>query len=117
MKNALLLVGILLMFSCGSTPKQSSGLFTAPSSGKAGSKITVTYTSPMSSKVKDRAWVTIVGKTKSDKTWGKWKYVEDNAASTELTCPKVAGEYEIRLHTGYPKKSYNVVARQDFTVK
>ena len=117
-KSVFFLIGILFLFSCGggATEKQNE-LFSAPNSGKADEVIMVNYTTATASKAPNRLWVTIVKKSMPDKTWGKWSYVADQSQSTKLTCPKVAGQYEIRLHDGFPTKKYHVIARQDFTVE
>lgn len=114
MKHLLLFVGILFLFSCGDGSK---ALFTAPDSATISTEITVKFPSAVNSTEEDRMWIAIVEKSKPETDWGVWKYVEDQATSIKLTCPDVAGDYEIRLHDNYPKESSHLIYKQDLTIK
>ena len=71
--------------------------------------VTIKFPGPMSSKPQNRAWVTIVEAGKPASTYGVWTYVDDGAVSAKLVAPTAPGDYEVRLHTEYPAKSFNVV--------
>ena len=82
-----------------------------------GKPFDVKYTFEQKSPSSDREWVTIVAVGKPDSEYGTWKYVDDKAKSTTLVAPSAPGKYEVRLHTHYPAKSFNVVYREAVTVK
>jgi len=81
-----------------------------------GDPITITFPGPMSSKQDSRAWITVIEQGKSPSSYGTWEYVADGATSAKLAAPKQPGAYEVRLHTDYPKKSFNVVHTVQLTI-
>jgi hypothetical protein len=62
----------------------------------------------VSSKSGNQAWVTISEKGAPPTSYGPWEYVKDGATEAQLKAPKRAGDYEVRVHTNYPTRSYNV---------
>jgi hypothetical protein len=61
--------------------------------------------------------VTISEKGAAETSYGNWEYVKDGATVAELKAPRRPGEYEVRVHTDYPTKSYNVRYRIPIAVK
>ncbi len=81
-----------------------------------GDRVQIKFTSPVSSKTNDRAWVTIIEAGKPPAAYGTWEYVKDGATTAELGAPDRPGAYEVRMHTHYPAKSTNVTWSVAFTV-
>ncbi|MEO8701288.1 MAG: serine/threonine-protein kinase [Kofleriaceae bacterium] len=82
-----------------------------------GGAITIRFASPISSQGAHRAWVTIAPEGSAPTTYGAWSYVADGATTvTSLEAPARSGGYEVRLHTEYPTKSFNVAQTARFTV-
>ena len=75
---------------------------------RPGDTVDITFGSPVSSKSGNQAWVTISEKGAPPTSYGPWDYVKDGATEAQLKAPKRAGDYEVRIHTNYPTKSYNV---------
>jgi hypothetical protein len=73
-----------------------------------GDTVDITFGSPVSSKSGNQAWVTISEKGAPPTSYGPWDYVKDGATEAQLKAPKRAGDYEVRIHTNYPTKTYNV---------
>jgi serine/threonine protein kinase len=80
-------------------------------------KIRVTFPGPLSSTPKNRAWVAVSEQGSPATSYGTWEYVTDGATTLVLTAPKQVGRYEVRLHTNYPTKSYNVVHAEKLVVE
>ena len=83
---------------------------------KMGATIEIELAAPIRSTLQSRAWVTVSQAGTPASSYGVWSYVEDGAKSITLKAPDVAGAYELRLHTDYPKKTYNVRQMVPFTV-
>ena len=81
-----------------------------------GDKITVQFVEPLRAANGERFWITVAGASTADSTWGAWKYVPDAAKSIVLDVPGPPGDYEVRLHANYPKRSNNVVHRVAITL-
>ena len=74
-------------------------------------RIGITFPSPMRALKNERFWITVVTAGNADTSYGDYEYVADKATSVTLPAPRLPGEYEVRLHANYPKKSTNVVFR------
>jgi hypothetical protein len=81
-----------------------------------GAAIQIRFAQAISSLPDSRAWVTVAPRGTPESTYGAWKYVDDHATAAELEAPAKDGAYEVRLHTNYPAKSYNVVHAEPFAV-
>jgi serine/threonine protein kinase len=81
-----------------------------------GAPIVIKFPGPMPSKGNNRAWVTVIEPGKSPASFGAWEYVADGATTAKLAAPTTPGNYEVRLHTEYPKKSHNIVHTAPITV-
>ena len=79
--------------------------------------IEVTFGSPISSKQKSQAWVTIVEAGKPPNAYNAYDYLKDGVRSVKLKAPEKEGAYEVRLHTDFPTKRTNLVAAVPFEVK
>jgi len=88
----------------------------AASSYAPGAAIQIRFAHAISSTPDNRAWVAVVERGAPGSSYGTWKYVDDRASSAVLEAPRKDGAYEVRLHTDYPAKSYNVVHAEPFTV-
>lgn len=99
----------------GALAQEAAAFTLASTSVKGGAEITLTFPGPLAAQGA-RYWVCLVKKGEADSTFGVWAYVDVGATSAKLTAPEVAGDYEVRLHSGYPEKSCNVVHRVAITV-
>ncbi len=73
-----------------------------------GAPIKIAFQSPMSSKTGHQAWIAVAETGSAPSSYGVWKYIDDRATAVTLEAPKQAGSYEVRLHTDYPAKPYNL---------
>lgn len=73
-----------------------------------GDPIEIKFGKPVSSKSGDQAWITVSEAGSPESSYGDWEYVKDGATATVLKAPKKPGAYEVRIHTNFPSKSYNV---------
>jgi serine/threonine-protein kinase len=73
-----------------------------------GDPIEIKFGKPVSSKTGDQAWITVSEAGSPPSSYGDWEYVTDGATAAVLKAPKKAGAYEVRVHTNFPSKSYNV---------
>jgi len=89
----------------------------AASSYAPGAAIQLRFAQAIGSTPDRRAWVTVVERGAAESEFGSWKYVDDHAKAVVLEAPRKDGAYEVRLHTNYPAKAYNVVHAEPFTVK
>jgi len=89
----------------------------AASSYAPGAEIRIRFSQAISSTTRSRAWVTVSERGAPSSSYGAWQYVDDHATSAALEAPKKDGAYEVRLHTDYPTKSYNVVHAEPFVVQ
>ena len=81
-----------------------------------GESIEVHFQSPISSPEGSRAWLTTADAASGPTAYGNWEYVPDHAHSATIKAPEKPGNYQVRLHTEYPKKSTNLVFSVGFTV-
>jgi hypothetical protein len=78
--------------------------------------ILVTYSNPLEAAPGEEYWLTLVPAREPDSAWGDWHYVAPGAETDSLTA-STSGDYEVRLHSGYPRVPYHVVARVAVQVK
>ena len=93
------------------TPLGKQRFSLALTSYKPGERIELSFPSPMHALESEKFWITIVPASAAESAYGAYEYVPDKATNMSLTAPRVAGEYEVRLHANYPKKTTNVVFR------
>jgi hypothetical protein len=82
----------------------------------SGTTIEIHFAAAIRSTPQSRAWVTVAQAGTPASSYGVWSYVEDGAESITLKAPDAAGAYELRLHTDYPKQSFNVRQMVPFTI-
>ena len=73
-----------------------------------GEEIGIRFTAPVSSTTQSRAWITVIAADQPPSAYGDWSYLDDGATSASLKAPAKPGAYEVRLHTDYPAKTFNV---------
>lgn len=68
---------------------------------------------------KSRYWVNIVKAGSPESEWGSWIWVSDGTTELDIPMPRdvVEGAYEVRLHSDYPVKTFNVIDRKPVTIK
>jgi len=81
-----------------------------------GDEIEIRFAHPVSSKPQSRSWITVIEPDKAASAYGAWTYIDDGATVVTLKAPSRPGAYEVRLHTEYPAKSYNVQGVAALTV-
>jgi serine/threonine-protein kinase len=79
--------------------------------------IAITFPTPMRAVHHERFWITVVAADASDTTYGQYEYVADKATSVSLSAPVKPGDYEVRLHANYPRRTTNVVFRTAVEVR
>jgi hypothetical protein len=72
--------------------------------------IEVAFSAPAYPPAGERLWITLAPAGSPDSEWGELQEVARGQASKRLV-PPVAGDYEVRLHDGYPARPFHVVAR------
>ncbi len=82
----------------------------------AGSVTRIVFDDPLPSVADERYWITITRADSADSVYGEWKYVKAGAREASLPVPLEAGDYEVRLHDGYPRVAHHVVHREGLTV-
>ena len=75
---------------------------------RPGAEIRVRFAAPVASPPQSRTWVTVVEADKPASDYGAWVFVDDGAVAAALPAPSKPGAYEVRLHTDYPSRQYNV---------
>jgi hypothetical protein len=88
----------------------------AKTSLSTGDAINVTFSSPVQGPANEQYWLTVCSAGAPDADWGNWHYVDRGATSDSKLTAGDPGNYEVRLHDGYPRLQYHVVARQAVTV-
>ena len=81
-----------------------------------GDTIEIRFLAPVRSTPESRAWITVVEANKPASAYGAWNYLDDGATVTTLKAPSTPGAYEVRLHTDYPARTYNVQRAVPLTV-
>jgi hypothetical protein len=81
-----------------------------------GASIDIRFAHAIHSRPAQRAWVTVTAAGASPTSYGTWKFVDDGARHASLPAPGKPGAYEVRLHTDYPAKTFNVVRTAPFAV-
>ena len=68
---------------------------------------------------KSRYWVNIVKAGSPESEWGSWIWVSDGTTELDIPMPGdvVEGAYEVRLHSDYPVKTFNIIDRKPVTIK
>ena len=82
-----------------------------------GDVVVVRFPGPMHAAPGEQFWVTVVSLGAADTSWGTYEYVVEGARTARLSVPTAPGDYEIRLHANYPKRSTNVVHRATIHVE
>ncbi|HUH04278.1 MAG TPA: protein kinase [Kofleriaceae bacterium] len=99
------------------TPAAAQRFTLAASTIAPRDSVELIFAAPMHANPGERFWATLVGKDKPDTAWGTYDYVPAGAARLRLKGPPSPGDYEVRLHANYPKKTTNVVHRVSLTVQ
>jgi serine/threonine-protein kinase len=81
-----------------------------------GATLEIRLSQPLRSRPGHYAWVTVAPAGSPQTAYGTWKYVDDGARRATLAAPSKPGAYEVRLHTNYPAKAFNVVRAAPFAV-
>lgn len=109
-------LGLVALAAVSSPAWADEAPFTLSSkSFKGGDTITISFPKALPAD-QARHWVCVVPKGAADSSFGTWSYVTQDAKSQDLKAPDVDGEYEVRLHSLYPKKSNNVLHREAIVV-
>ncbi len=114
---SLVLVLAISMLSCKKSV--SKMILDSDTIDKSKGFIIVKFSSPIVNSTNKQHWVCIVKEGSPDSTWGSWMMVPGNATQVELKFKEdvTEGKYEVRLHSNYPEKPYNVVDRRIVTIK
>lgn len=91
--------------------------FVAATSATPGSELEVRFSSRVSSREGDRAWMTIAPVWSEDVERGEGRFVPDGAERMGLTVPTQPGAYEVRLHSHHPVLAYRVEQRSPLDVE
>ena len=81
-----------------------------------GADIHVKFSGPVSSKSGHQAWMCVADAGSAPSSYSAWDYVKDGAQTFTLKAPTQPGKYEVRMHTDYPVKSYNIKYSVKLTV-
>jgi hypothetical protein len=81
-----------------------------------GDAIELRFAAPVNSTPQRRAWITVIEADKPASAYGAWSYLEDGAVVATLKAPAKPGVYEVRLHTDYPARTFNVQRAVSLTV-
>ncbi|MDP2317017.1 MAG: hypothetical protein Q8P41_29255 [Pseudomonadota bacterium] len=92
------------------------GMSIEKSSYRKGDYIAVVYGAPIRPLAGEQYWITLAPAGSPDSAYGAWHYVA-NGSIGDLVPTVAAGEYEVRLHEGYPRRSNHVISRQKITVE
>jgi hypothetical protein len=111
-RTAALVVGeVAAVVEPGVTPPSQQRFSVVNPTLHGGVEVEITFPTALHAAPGERFWVTVVAADAADDRYGKWDYVADGARHFKLAVPTAAGDYEVRLHANYPKKSTNVVFR------
>ncbi|MBL0216228.1 MAG: serine/threonine protein kinase [Myxococcales bacterium] len=80
-------------------------------------EVHIRFAVPLSAPKTSRAWVAIAPVGSLPSIYSTWKYVPDGAIQIQLKAPAAEGAYEVRLHTDYPAKSFNIARTAPFAVR
>jgi serine/threonine-protein kinase len=81
-----------------------------------GDSIEIQFIEPVRSTPQSRAWITVIEADRPPSAYGAWEYLADGATLARLKAPDKPGAYQVRLHTDYPAKSFNVQGAVAVTV-
>ena len=107
--KASLLTLTLIILSAGGIKAQASYFSLEKTSFAAGETIAIRFAAPMKSPEGDQSWITVVAPSAGPEEYAEFIYVADGAAEARIPAPAKAGDFEVRLHTNYPAKDYNLV--------
>ncbi|MCP4130505.1 MAG: hypothetical protein GY754_05940 [bacterium] len=107
---------IFFLIGCGAHPKLSLDKDTY---SKDDTTVTVKLSKPVKNKKDAKYWVCVAPAKSAPSEWGSWAMVPDNVTSVDIAIkiPFTEGKYEVRLHSDYSKKPFNLVAKLPITVK
>lgn len=106
---------ILILAAIGSRAAAEVNFVLAPDQVGVGAPVMVTFSMPLP-KAGEKYWLTVIPAGSPDSEWGQWQYVNAGTRTLDLNAPDRPGAYEVRLHSRYPDKPYNVVCRRTLTV-
>jgi len=75
------------------------------------------YSESLAAPAGNQYWITVCKAGAADSAWGSWQYCKNGDTNAFLAPQVQAGDYEIRLHAPYPKKSHGVIFRVAVEVK
>jgi serine/threonine-protein kinase len=78
--------------------------------------VAIRFAGPVASPSAQRTWVAMAEAGKPPSSYASWIFVDDGASVATLKAPTKPGAYEVRVHTDYPAKSFNVVQSVALTV-
>jgi hypothetical protein len=78
--------------------------------------VSVTFSKPLPAVAGEKYWITLARFGAVDGEWGDWHYVAAGASGDTFRAKK-AGRFELRLHDGYPRLPFHVIARQNVTIQ
>jgi serine/threonine-protein kinase len=81
-----------------------------------GDPIEIRFAAPVRSKPESQAWITVIEADRPASAYGAWSYLDDGTKLATLKAPSRPGAYEIRLHTDYPARTFNVQRAVPLTV-
>lgn len=100
----------LLSFACSKAPPPMPSVSLDKAGYTVGDSIRVTFSGPIITPGAEKAWLTLAPAGSPDSEFGTWHYVQARAVGDVLET-KAAGNFEVRLHDGYPRVTAHVVAR------
>jgi hypothetical protein len=77
--------------------------------------IEVSFSAPAYPPAGERLWITLAPAGSPDSEWGELRDVARGEVR-KIILPPLAGDYEVRLHDGYPARPHHVVSRAKITV-
>jgi len=106
---------ILILAAISSRAAAEVSFMLAADQVGVGAPVKVTFSEALP-KAGEKYWLTVIPAGSPDSEWGQWQYVTAGTKSLDLNAPDRPGAYEVRLHTRYPDKPYNVVCRRPLAV-
>jgi hypothetical protein len=82
-----------------------------------GDEIEIRFAAPVSSKPQSRAWIAVAEANSPASAYATWNYLDDGATVATLKAPSQPGAYQVRLHTDYPARTFNVQRAVPLTVR
>ncbi|HEY0478524.1 MAG TPA: serine/threonine-protein kinase [Kofleriaceae bacterium] len=97
-------------------PSTAPGFRLNATSYAPGDTIELRFAAPVSSRPNNRAWITVIEADRPASAYGVWAYLDDGVTVATLKAPSAPGAYEVRLHTDYPARTFNVQRAVAMTV-